>query len=412
MVKEMQPRFYYGYIMVLAGFIIMAVSGAAMSTFAVFLKPLLSEFGWTRGTTSGAYGMFLGLWGIFGIAGGRLSDRFGPRLLLTSSGLLLGSGLFLMSEISTRWELYLVYGVLLAAGMGMGWVALLSIVPRWFAKRRAMMQGIMFSGGGFGMIIWPILTTQLISSYGWRNTYVILGVITAVLIPLAAQLMRRAPGQMKQLPHRSNNEVNRQTTGLSLRQAVHTRQFWLLAALIGSLWFVGTAISAHIVIHAIDLGISATSAATIPAVMGGVGIGGRIMMGSVADRIGYRRTLVISFAVLALSLLWLVAAEELWALYLFAVIFSLSQSGSVLESPWAAQLFGLARLGEVVGGFEAIGAIICVAGPIMAGWLFDVTGSYRLAFLIFAGVAIVGLVSTLFLRLVTAGEWVNDSARS
>jgi MFS family permease len=118
MAKETQSGFYYGYIIVLASFTIMIVAGGSISNFAVFMKPLVSEFGWARGATAAAYGLFLWAWGIFGIGGGRLGDRFGPRLVLTTSALFLGSGYFFMSQINDIWQLYLCYALLLATGMG------------------------------------------------------------------------------------------------------------------------------------------------------------------------------------------------------------------------------------------------------------------------------------------------------
>jgi MFS family permease len=259
------------------------------------------------------------------------------------------------------------------------------------------MLGIVLSGGGLGAIIWPLVTTHLISSYGWRNACMIIAGISLIVISLAARFLRYAPEQIEQLP-RHRDKTNEQATGLSLREAVGRKEFWLLGGAVGCLWLCGTSIMAHIVIHVIDLGIPNTTAATIPAVIGGVGIGGRIVMGSFADKIGYRRAFVVSFAVLALIILWLLAAKELWALYLFAVIFSLSRSCAILESPLAAQLFGLARLGEVVGGFEFIGATFCIFGPTMTGWVFDTTGSYQLAFLILTGVAVAGFIISLLLK--------------
>jgi MFS family permease len=379
----------------------MATANAATITCGIFLNPLLEEFGWTRAATSGGYSLYIWLMTFFGIAAGWLTDRFGPRPVLTASGLILGVGFFLMSRINGIWHLYLIYGVLMAMAMGAEWIPLLSTVPRWFTRRRALMQGIMFSGSGFGMIVWPLIANHFISSYGWRNAYVILGAITGVLITVAAQFMRRAPEQIEEPVNEGAGEspAFAGETSLPLRRAVRRRDFWVLCAVYGCLWFCSNVVMVHIVIHSIGIGITAARAASIPATIGAVGIGSRILMGGLGDRIGYKKALVIGFALLVAVFLWLSVAKELWALYLFAVVFSLGHSGAVLQSPLTARLFSLAWLGAVVGGVECISTAFGTTSPVLAGRIFDITGSYQLAFLICAGVALAGLMFTLLLRV-------------
>ncbi|GAI65764.1 unnamed protein product, partial [marine sediment metagenome] len=152
------------------------------------------------------------------------------------------------------------------------------------------------------------------------------------------------------------------------------------------------AIWVHIVIHAIDLGISAISAANILAIMGGAGIASRILTGSLADKIGYRPTLLIGFTLMLVSFLWLLVAKELWALNLFAVIFSFGMAGlAVLEAPLIAKLFGLGSLSVIFGSVEFVSTTLSIPGAIVAGYIFDITDRYQLAFLICVGVSIIGL---------------------
>ena len=279
------------------------------------------------------------------------------------------------------------------------------------------MQGIMLAGGGLGMTIWPMLASQLISNYGWRTSYMIIGAIGLIVVTPIAQFMRRAPEQMEQSPH-SRDEVkqensNRQMMGHSLHQAVRTRKFWLLCAIYGCLWFSGNAIWVHLAIHATDLGISAASAATILAIMGGMSIAGRILMGSVADRIGYKLTLLIGFALMAAGLLWLLVAKELWAFYLFAVVFSFGPASlAALQAPLTAELFGLGSLGVILGGIECVSTVFGAISPILAGYIFDVTNSYRLVFLILATSSVIGLILSMLIRPTNNKGGGNDSKRS
>ncbi len=303
MVENKKPKVFYGYVVVSASFCILAGAGGLWSLFGVFFEPMLAEFGWTRAVFSGSVSLRAFLMALFGIAAGKLTDKFGPRPVVTACGLFLGLGFFLMSRISTIWQLYLVYGVITGIGMCGLWVPVISMVSRWFVKRRGMMTGVVLSGASLGMIVAPPLVTQLIIAYGWRYSWIIAGVVAMIVVILAAQFIRREPTQVGQLPD-GGNEVETegldlQVEGLSLGEAVHTRQFWMLSAVFGCLWFSSMAIWVHIVVHAIDLGIPAINASGILAVMGGVGIAGRILMGSAADRIGYKPALLIGFALLS-----------------------------------------------------------------------------------------------------------------
>lgn len=402
MPKNRTPRFFYGYAIVLAAFFIMAVTWGAFYSFGVFFKPVLTEFGWTRAATSGAYSLCFLLCGFLSIVVGRLNDRFGPQIILTGCGLFLGSGFLLVSQISAIWQLYLFYGIIVGIGMS-GTVPLLSTVARWFAKRRGLMTGIAVSGIGFGTIIMPPVANWLISSYGWRISYIVIGSIALVLVMSAAQLLRRDPSQVGQLPYgegeAEQESLNLEAGGFSLQGAIHTRQFWMLGAMFVCLGISLEAIIVHIVPHATDLAISAASAANILAIIGGVSVAGRIIMGSAGDRIGNKLAITIGFIIMLVALLWLLAAKELWMFYLFAVIFGFGYGGwAALLSPIVAELFGLSSLGVILGAVTFGLAIGEAVGPALAGRIFDITSSYQPAFLVCAALSIVAIILALFLR--------------
>ena len=416
-IENRKPKVFYGYVVVTAAFSIMVMVGGMWVIFSVFFEPMLTEFGWTRATLSGAASLRMFLAMLLSIAGGRLTDKFGPRPVIIVCGLFLGLGLFLMSRVSTIWQLYLVFGVITGVGMGGLFVPMISTVSRWFVKRRGIMTGIVLSGTSLGMIIVPPLVTRLIIIYGWRTSYIVIGIIAMIIIISAAQFVKRDPAQIGQLPD-DENEVKAESLdlparSLSLREAIHTRQFWTLSAIFGSLWFSTAAIWVHIVIHAIDLGIPAISAANILAIIGGAGIASKIIIGSLADRIGDKPALLIGFTLTVVSLLWLLVAKELWEFYLFAVIFGFGTAGLVvLEAPLIARLFGLGSLSVILGSVEFISTTLSLPSAIAAGYIFDITGSYQLAFLIGAGVSIIGLMLSLLLRPITNKGGTNDPRRS
>lgn len=398
-----RPQFFYGYIVVLVAFFIMVLMFGTFYTFGVFFKPLSTEFGWTRAMTSGAYSLATFLSGLLAIVMGRLTDRFGSRIVMTLCGFLLGLGYLLMSQVSAIWQLYLFYGVAVGIGMGGSFAPMLSTVARWFVRRRGMMTGFVVAGIGAGTIIFPPAASWLISSYGWRTSYIIIGIIALVFIILAAQFLRHDPRQIGQLPYGENEvgeeNLNLQARGFSFREAIGTGQLWMLWAILFCFGFCVATIMVHVVPHATELGISAAIAASILAVIGGLSIVGRIVVGSVADRMGNKLPLIIDFVLMSGALFWLVVAKELWMLYLFAVIFGFAYGGVVaLESPLVAELFGLSSHGVILGiiafGFSVGGAV----GPVLGGRIFDIIGSYQVDFLVCAAMAAIACILASLLR--------------
>jgi len=398
-----KPTFFYGYVIVLAAFCSTVVIWGIFYSFGVFFEPVLREFGWTRAVTSGAYSLCMALHGLLAIGMGRLTDRFGPRLVITACGLFFGLGHLLMSQISAAWQLYLFYGVIVSIGLSASFVPTTSTIARWFVKRRGMMTGIVVGGMGLGTMFIPPLVSRFISIYGWRTSYIIVGSVAMVLVILVAQFLRRDPGQMGLSPY-GENEVKQerltfQAMGLSFQEAIQTRQLWLLCAIYFCFWFSLSTIFVHIVIHATGLGISAANAAIILAVIGGVKIPGTLIIGSSADKIGNKLGLIICLVLISTALFWLMAARGTWMLYPFAAILGFAYGGvATLMSPVVAELFGLSSHGVILGFIFFIDCLGGAIGPVLAGRIFDITGSYQWAFLICAALSVIALILTSLLR--------------
>ena len=401
-----EPKFFYGYIVVVAALFILLAANGTQVGFGVFFKPLLAEFGWTRAITSGAFSLNMIMQGLIGIVMGRLNDRLGPRIVLTVCGFFLGIGYLLTSQTGTVWQLYLFYGGVIGIGMSGTAVPLMSTVARWFVARRGIMTGIIMNGMGIGGLIAPLVIYWLIRTYDWRMSFMILGAFVFIAVVLLAQFLRRDPAQMGQMAYGENERgeqgLQLAAKGFSLGQAFSTRQFWVTVGMFFCLAFSIQVMLVHIAPHATDLGISAATAAGILATLGGVSIVGRIAMGIIADRIGNMRVFTICFAVMAAALFWLASATEVWVIYLCTAIFGLTCPGAVaLTSPIVAELFGLKSHGLILGvtmfGFT-LGAAV---GPFLAGYIFDVTSSYEPTFLVCAAISIVGLVLAAILRPTT-----------
>ena len=403
MTENKEPGFFYGYVIVLASFAILVIARGGLYSFGVFFEPVLVEFGWTRALTSGAYSLNMLLSGLLVMGAGKLNDRFGPRLALTAAGLLWGLGYLLMSQVSAIWQLYLFYGGIMGIGFSGYIVPLISTIARWFVRRRGLMTGIVMAGIGAGTMIMPLLAGWFISSYGWRLSFTALGIISLVFIIAAAQFLRRDPQSRGQLPY-GETELEQESpniadSGFSLREAIRTRQLWMLWVIFLSVGFSMLTVMVHIVIHATGLGIPAASAVNILSIAGGVNIAGRIIMGSATDRIGNRPVLIIGLIILLASLVWLQFAKELWMLYLFAALFGFAWGGSLVPvSPIVAELFGLRSHGVLLGFVDAGITVGGTIGPVLVGYIFDITGSYQLGFLICAMVIVIGLILALFLK--------------
>jgi MFS family permease len=399
-----RTKYFYGYNIVAAGFVIQAVSIGALFAYGVFFKEFQAEFGWSRATISGASSLAFFIMGAVGILAGRLNDRIGPRILIAAAGSSLGIGYLLLSRIQAPWQLYLLYGILVGIGFSTHDVITLSTVARWFVKRRGMMSGIVKIGTGCGQLAVPLIATALIAAYGWRTACFVIGATVLAALVAVAQVMRRDPQALGLLPDGGRGEtaghmIAAGEEGLSLRAAARTRQFWTLCVAEFALFFCLLTIIVHIVPYARDRGLEPAIAAGVLSTIGGVSMLGRAVIGTANDRIGGKRSLIICFIILIGGLLWLQIAREAWMLFVFATIYGFAHGGLfTVVSPTVAELFGTGSHGLLFGIVLFSGTLGGAGGPLMAGHIFDTTGSYRLVFVFLTGLAVVGCILIATLR--------------
>jgi len=400
--RNKKPRFFYGNVIVAASFAIQWICVGTMFTYGIFFKHLANEFGWSRATISGASSLAFVFGGLIGIIAGRLNDRFGPRIIIAVSGISLGLGYLLMSEVQAPWQLYLFYGVIVGIGFSGHDVVTLSTIARWFVRRRGMMTGVAKVGTGAGQLIMPLIASALIAGFGWRDSYVIIGWAVIILYIIISQFMRRDPQQMGLLPDGETDAAiwasESAEQGLSLGEAIRTRQFWTICLAYFAVISCLLTIIIHIVPHATDMGISEAEAAGILSVIGGISMAGRLVIGTASDRISGKRTMMICFIILTASILWLQIASEMWMLYLFAVVYGFAHGGFyTLISPLTAHQFGTKAHGAIFSTVYFAGTVGGAIGPFLAGYIFDISQSYQLVFWILTGLSLTGLsvISTL-----------------
>jgi MFS family permease len=357
-----------------------------MWTFGIFFKPLEHEFGWSRAVVSSAYTVFLIGYAVSAIAAGRLADRYSPRPILFVSALLAGIGASLCSQVQSINQLRIF---LFIAGVGAGatFSVPTSVVQRWFYRRSnaGLALGIVVAGVGIGGLAFAPLINYLILSYGWRNTYLITGILYFLTIAVSSLVIKPSPVKPKttsaeQGALQSTMSMPRWTT----TKALTTPSFIGVAFVTVSTILAFQVLMVHLVPHATDAGISPTVSAVALGVLGGFSVPGRIMSGFIADRINWQMTLALSCFGTALSFLWLLFLREAWMLlYCFVCFYGLCHGVRVPAMLGIlGEFFGMHSLGELTGIVLAMGAIIGAFAPYVVGFIFDAVGSYSVAFII------------------------------
>jgi len=393
---------FYGYIIEASSFFIMSLAWGANRSFGVFIGPLLHEFGWSRTSISGAFTLSMIVLGIASLVAGKLIDSIGPKKVLIACALFLGSGYLLMSRITHIWEFYLYCGILTGIGMSGMFSPLLSLVARWFVKRRSLMTGILAAGPALGITVIPFLLSLLITTLGWRLSYIVLGVTILIVIIPTALLLRRDPEEMNLRPYGDEHRAGSpslQLDGFTLGTAVRTPQFWMLEFIAFCALFAINVYVVHIVIHAIDLGFSSTAAAMLLSLAAGISIAGRIIVGAVADRIGNRLSLILCLTMGGVSYILILWATGMGVLCMAAILFGMAGWATMpVIAPLSASLFGLRAHGTILA-YVMIGSTIGGAvGPVLIGYVYDITGSYRYGFLITVAVIAAAMVTALLLK--------------
>ena len=369
-----------GWINVAAAFASMfTVFGVAYS-FGAFFGPMAEEFGSGRSATSAVFSITAGLYFFLGVASGPAVDRYGPRPVLVAGAVAMGVGLALTSIVDRLWLGYLSYGFGVGIGVACGYVPMLAVVGGWFSRRRSMALGIAVAGIGLGTLAVAPLAAALIESVGWRGTYRVFAVGSALALLACAAVAKRPPAGVA--PAAGDTSPIRTPAFVAMYVS------GLLVSLALFLVFI------FLVPFAEEHGAGKVAAAALVGVVGAASIGGRLGLGLLADRLGSVRMYRLCFFVIASSyVLWLTTTSYT-VLFVFAIAFGVAYGGFIALSPAVmAELFGTAGMGRVVGVLYTSAAFGALIGPPIAGLIIDRTGSYRWAItaamvLAFAGWAV------------------------
>lgn len=402
-----RPRIFYGWIITGLVFLNMATAYGAQYSFGVFFPSLVKEFHWSRQDLSGAFALYCLIYNFLGILLGRLTDRLGPRTVLIIGSLCLGSGIALISQIQAPWHLYLVYGLLASFGMGAAYMTGSPTIVKWFIEKRGLALGLALSGMGAGIVCVPPLTGFLISTFGWRNACLLLGIGVFLILSFSALFLvshpekmglkpdgipRPSPPTAPQPSQKSGEDMN-----LSMGQALRTGSFWLLNTIFLLGWIFIFFPLVHLVILVEDLGLSRESAYFAFALLGIFSNLGRIGLGFLSDRVGRKLMLALSLALQVFSWAWLVYTHTPGMLYTFAVVFGFSYGGLGANFPAiTGDYFGRRNAAALIGAILTVSGWASAIGPWVGGMIHDVTHSYQLLFQLAALSNLLGLILIFF----------------
>lgn len=370
-------------------------------SFGVFFKPLATEFEWTRAETSAAMTINLFIGGALGFVGGGLSDRYGPRKVMSASAILVGIGYLLLSRLGGLWELYLWFGLVVGVGMSTAYIVPAANVSRWFVEKRGLGLGITLAGMSVSQIVIPPLVAVLIAGTSWRNAYLLIGIgVLAVVLSLAG-FLKKSPEDCgllpdgKKTPHRPPGAVIVSLEGISLKESLRLPAFWLIFFL----WVFGAVPAFVMVVHVVplatDAGIGPVEAAVILSFIGAAGIGGRSVFGAMCDRWGCRASGALGMGLVGLSMAGMVFARSPVAFYAAGAVFGMGYTGAdTALVKLVGDFFGLRAVGAIMGALAVGWRIGASLGAIMGGIIFDITRRYEASFMAgslcaLAGVALI-----------------------
>jgi MFS family permease len=364
-------------------FIVLGFSRGIHSSFGVFNVALLDTFGWSRGATAGIFAVVLTMDALLSPVVGFLLDRFGVRKIAVAGCLALVGGLFFSGRVTELWQLYLCFGLVLAAGFTFtGMVPHVFLISEWFSSNRASAIGVVYAGTGLGIMLLAPLSEWLISSHGWARAFEAYAAVVAItLLPMVWFCYRQGPHGAR---HRGHSEKSGGENQWTAKLALKSLQFWMLfIARVGAASGT-TVIVTHQVAHVVDVGYSRLLAATIFGFAGVTSSFGRVVFGFIADLLSRQAayTLNILMTLVGVGALMILRdPSQTWLLYVYVIFFGIGfGSRAVIFSALTADIFSGKGFGSILGYSTVAVGVGGALGSWLGGVFYDFTGSYLVSF--------------------------------
>ncbi|MGC1553063.1 MAG: MFS transporter [Bradyrhizobium sp.] len=411
----MRLPFFYGWIIIAVTFVTMAIGVNARTAFSLLFPPILTEFGWDRGVTAGAFSFGFVASAIVSPLIGRLMDRLGPRSVMELGVALMAGGLLLAPLTTQPWHLYLTIGVLVGAGsICIGYSGQSFYLPNWFNRRRGLAIGVAFAGVGVGSVTLLPWVQAMIDHSGWRTACTAMGFLLLIVLAPINLLLRKRPEDLGLLPDGDaapstsapkstvSNVVDPEwaATDWTLPRALGTARFWWLSAGYFGGLYVWYAVQVHQTKYLLDIGFSPAVGVWSLGAVSLLGIPGQIFLGHVSDRIGREWVWSISCAGFAICFAALMALAQVHSLALvYLMVFTQGALGYGLTSIMGAvvvEIFQGKHYGSIFGTIMVAALAGGAAGPWITGVLHDITGNYTLAFAIGIGMSALSALAVWF----------------
>jgi MFS family permease len=382
-------RIHYGWVIVAAFFIMWAVVFGIQFSFGIFFKSLQDALGCSRATISWAMTINMSVCALTMVPAGWAIDRFNIRIVYSLATFVYCLPLILCSRILEPWHLYLLYG-LMGVSAGIFGPSIFTVITRWFTEKRGLALGLASAGTGCGTLVAPLLTNELVASYGWRNTFVVLGLASAIILFICTQFIKNPPESVSDKSRsmtgksadRDQIRLSTPLQGMTFGQAIETREIIFIIVASSTALITTKMALIHIAPHATDIGISPFMAAMALSTIGCGSLLGRIVMGVLQDRIGPQRSMIICLTTMGVCLFALPFITSDVAFFVFAILFGFALGGDLPQVPAiTVQCFGVASMGVIYGLIATVANLISSLAPFVTGYVFDVTHSYTTAFL-------------------------------
>lgn len=386
-------KIYYGWYIVAASLFIIILDGLLLYSFGVFLPYINDEFGLSRAEGSSLFAFRSLILAPGFIIAGRLIDKYDPRIVIFCGGSIAALGMILSGFAANMWQLILFYSVFVGIGDTVLYITCVAVISRWFTKKRALAIGIITTGVPLSGLITNPLTASLINNFGYRYALFSLGGIMLVTL-LAAFVLRGYPKDLGLKPYgEENNEddvaltkgvnTNNYKKEWTALEAISTPNYWIMYVMYTLAFITFLIIVTQFYNFELDLNISAIAAAGPAAAIGlGSIIGRTILTSLLAEVLEYRKVLFVCLVAQGSSIILLLTFDQIWAFYLFGVLFGFFYSAIVPIFPTLlAKFYGLKAMGAIYGIFGTSYSLAAIGAPILAGYVFDITGSYFYPFL-------------------------------
>jgi sugar phosphate permease len=410
--KDKKEGIFYGIWIAAAGFVLLFLfAGAGFYSFSIFIKPFEETFGWSRAAVSFAMSLYMIIQGVCGPLVGYLTEKYGPKRVMTSFAAGAGGAFILVSFTHALWFFYLAYALLSVTTTGIGFIPVSRLLTRWFVRRRGTAIGFTMVGISAGGFVMSPVVGMLNSYFSWRVSYVFLGLLVWILaIPMTLFVMKASPSEMGLRPDgddpdagKESNEFessqasrNVEEEGWPLKPALKTRTFWWIALTYLLAPMAQGGVLQHQVPLVTEAGLAPTAAAMAMGITAGMGGLGKLSFGRLSESLPFHYVAMACFGIQALAISMLLLIQSSTMIWIYVVLYGFGMGGVVVLLPLVVgHFFGLAAFGTIMGTVAFIQGIGSSSGALISGMIFDHMGNYQYSLILFGGIYLFAIATII-----------------